>query len=131
MLRNLAQKVQAVLVLAAQAVTADINTASVDLKEYRNFAFQVLVGAFAFTGVNKIALKIQESDDNVSFADAPAEAYYNGVKELAAAADQSKLHLVEYRGNKRYIRLALDVSGTVNAQVAVAGLCTELKVQPI
>lgn len=131
MLRNLAQTVKAMLLLAAQEVTADITTAAADLANFRNFAFQVAVGNFAFTNANKIALKIMESDDNITFTEAPAEAYYGSVKELVAAADANTVHLVQYRGVKRYVKLNLDVTGTVAAPVAVTGLSTELKAQPL
>lgn len=131
MLRNLAQKIKSLMLLAAQSVTADINSSSVDLKDFRSFAFLVSAGNFAFTGVNKIALKIQESDDNAVWADAPAESYYNGgVKELTAAGDANTVHVIQYRGEKRYVRMALDVSGTVAAPIAVVGLTTDPEFQP-
>lgn len=131
MLRNLAQKTKALMLLAAQSVTADTNTLSADMKDFRNFAFLVSVGNFTFTGVNKIGLKIQESDDNSAWADAPLTSYYTAaIKELIAVADANTVHVVEYRGEKRYVRLVLDVSGTVAAPVAVVGLSTELEFQP-
>lgn len=132
MLRNLAQKIKSLMLLAAQSVTADINSASADLANFRNFAFLVSAGNFTFTGVNKIALKLQESDDNSTFTDCDLTAYAGGaIKELAAVADANTVHVVEYKGHKKYVRLALDVSGTVAAPIAVVGLSTELLVQPL
>jgi hypothetical protein len=132
MLRNLAQKIKSLMLLAAQSVTADINSASTNLAEFRSFAFLVSVGNFTFTGVNKIALKMQESDDNTTFTDCALEAYAGGtIKELIAVADANTMHVVEYKGHKKYVRMALDVSGTVAAPIAVVGLSTDLKVQPL
>jgi hypothetical protein len=132
MLRNLAQKIKSLMLLAAQSVTADINSASADLQKYRSFAFLVSVGTFAFSGVNKIALKMQESDDNTTFTDCALEAYSGGaIKELAAATDDDTVHVVEYKGHKRYVRMTLDVSGTVAAPIAVVGLSADLTEQPL
>lgn len=131
MLRNLAQKIKATMLLAAQAVAADINSAAQDLKGMRSYAFMVSVGNFAFTGVNKIALKMEESDDNVTFAPCALEAYAGGaIKELIAAQDANMVHVVEYKGHKRYVRMALDVSGTVSAPISVSGLSADLEMQP-
>jgi hypothetical protein len=131
MLRNLAQKTKSLMLLAAQSVTADINSASADLQMFRSFAFLVSVGTFTFTGTNKVALKIQESDDNVTFTDAPNSAYYEGaVTELDTAGEASKVHVIQYRGEKRYVRMALDVSGTVAAPMAIVGLSTDLEIMP-
>lgn len=119
-------------VVAAQTVTADLNSASVDCKDINSLAFLVAVGAFAFSGVNKIGLKLQHSDDDVTFVDVTET--YEGtaplVKELAAAADQSKSHLVEYRGGKQYARLVLDVSGTVSAPIAVVAMSIHPELKP-
>lgn len=119
-------------VLAAQTVTADTNCASVDCKDINSLAFIVAVGAFAFSGVNKIGLKLQHSDDNSVFVDVTD--VYEGVaplaKELAAAGDQSKTHLVEYKGGKQYARLVLDVSGTVSVPVAVVAMSIHPELKP-
>lgn len=131
MLRNLKNKIETLMLLAAQAVTADIASAVVDLKGNRNFAFLVSVGSFAFTSGNKIAMKIQESDDGVTFADAPVTAYYEGaVTELVAGTDADKIHCIQYRGSKQYVKMMLDVTGTVSAPIAIVGLSTELEAFP-
>jgi hypothetical protein len=124
MLRNLAQKIKNYMVLAPQTLTADVNSTSVDLEALRSFGFIVSVGAFTFTGTNKVALVIQDSDDNVAFTST------TDLKELVAAADANKTHLVEYKGNKRYVRLLLDVSGTVSVATSVIGHSSDLEIQP-
>ena len=131
MLRNLKQKTKSLMLLAAQSVTADINTASADMQMFRSFAFLVSAGTFSFTGVNKIALKIQESDDNSTWADAPLSSYYEGaVTEMNSSSFQNAVTVIQYRGEKRYVRMTLDVSGTVAAPIAVVGLSTDLEIMP-
>lgn len=126
MLRNIAAKLKFLQVLANQSITADTNTTGVDCEAFGSMGFLVSVGAFAFDGSNKIDLKMQYSDDNVTFVDVPESEMYSVdgaapiAKSLKAAGDASKVHFLEYRGAKRYARLALDVTGTVSVGVSVA-----------
>lgn len=131
MLRGLKQKIKNYMLLAGQSVSADVMTTSVDLANLRSFGFLVSSGAFAYTGANKIALEIYESDDNSTFTLAAVDAHVGGaIKELSATADQNTVHLVEYRGTKRYIKLNLNVSGTVAAPIAVIGHSSDLQFMP-
>lgn len=119
-------------VLAAQTISADTNCAGVDCTDINSLAFLVLVGAFAFTGVNKVALKLQHSDDDVTYVDV-TESYAGATaiaKELAAGADQNKSHLVEYKGGKKFARLVLDVSGTVSVAMAVVAMSIHPELKP-
>jgi len=113
-------------VLAPATVTADVNSASVDTKDLNSLGFVVSVGAFTFTNTNKIDLVLEHSDDNSNWTQVGQENLYAGTapiaKSLSAAADASKTHLVEYRGGKRYVRLVLDVSGTVSVPAAVVAV---------
>ena len=112
-------------------LAADTNVASVDTKDINSVGFLVQVGAFSFTGVNKVGLKLQHSDDNSTFTDVDAIDYEGGaMKELSAAGDASKVHAVGYIGIKRYVRLVLDVSGTVSVSCAVTGISTDPEYKP-
>lgn len=127
MLRGLVNKIKALMLLEAQSISADTNSTAVDLSPYRSFAFLVSVGTFTFSGTNKVALKMVESDDNITFTDCALSCYVGGaIKELITAGDGETMHVVEYKGNKRYAKLFLDVSGTVAAPMAVVGLSTDL-----
>ncbi len=131
MLRGMAQKIKTLMLLAAQAISADTLSAAVNLADFSRFGFLFNVGAFAFDSSNKIALDIHESDDNVTYTKASDADHVGGaVKELSAAGDASKIHLVEYRGVKKYIKLNLNVTGTVSAPIAITGLSTDLEVMP-
>ena len=132
MWKNLKGKIYHAQVLAPVAVTADVNCAGVDVQDLNSLAFLVNVAAFTFTGVNKIAIKLQDSDDNSTFADVTE--VYEGtapvVKTLEAVADGAASHLVEYRGGKRYARLVLDVSGTVSVIVGVVAISNKPELMP-
>jgi imidazoleglycerol phosphate dehydratase HisB len=53
----------------------------------------------------------------------------NIAKELVAAGDANAIHLIEYRGIKRYVKLTLDMQGALaSAAVSVTGLSTFVEV---
>lgn len=135
MLRDIKGLFKALVALAPQTVTADIDTAVMDLKSFRNFGFLLNVGAMSFTGVNKIDLKLLHSDDGSTFVACTADDMYtnegsNIAKSLDNSSEQNSMHLIEYRGNKRYVKMTLEVSGTVSCPIAVQGICTKPQVQP-
>jgi len=112
-------------------LTADTNSTSIDTKDVDSVGFLVAVAAFSFTGSNKVALKLQESDDNSTFTDCALVDYEGGaLKELDATEDGAKVHAVGYLGQKRYVRLSLDVSGTVSVAAYVTGISTHPKAVP-
>jgi hypothetical protein len=119
-------------VIDAQTVTADVNSASVDCQDINSLAFLVAVAAFAFSGANKIALKLQESDDNSTWAD--VSEVYEGTAPNPIVLDEAgkgdKSHLVEYRGGKRYARLVLDVSGTVSVAMSAVAISNKPELMP-
>jgi hypothetical protein len=131
MLRNLADKFYKVVGLVPQTVTATGSSAVVDLKGLRNFAFMIATGAMAFDGSNKLTFKIEESNDNSTFNDVAAAEYYpddNLVYD--AAGDASNVQLIQYRGNKRYVKLTWTETGTVSVPMSVVGLATDLEHMP-
>lgn len=134
MLRNVKNKIKKFFLLAPQALAADALSAAADLSGVENFAFEVTIGAAAFGPVDKMALKVTHSDDNVTFTDVTAADLYSSVsgniaKELVGAGDQNQTHLVEYRGIKRYVKIALDIQGALTGvPVAVTGLSTFVEI---
>jgi len=112
-------------------LSADTSSTSIDTKELDSAGFLVQVAAFTFTGVNKVALQLTESDDNSTFTDVAAVDYEGGaIKELIVAGDGAKTHAVGYLGNKRYIKLLLNVSGTVSVAVSAIGISTKPNYMP-
>lgn len=132
MWKNIKLKLFHKLVLAAQTLTATLNTASVDLKDLNSLAFLVQVGAMAFDGTNYLSLKLQHSDDDSTFVD--VEEVYEGTAPIAqvldAAGDANKSHIVEYRGGKRYVRLAIEETGTVSVPISVAAISLHPELMP-
>jgi len=131
MLRNLMDKIYQVALLVAQTVTATGNSSSIDLKDLMSCTFLLNVGNFAFDGSNYLTLAVQESDDNSTWSEATVAngGLYEAAPVLDAGGDANKSHAIEYRGTKRYARLAWTETGTVSVPLSVTAIGLS-KVQP-
>lgn len=114
------------LLLASQSVAASVDSAAFNVADFGSLALIVNVGDFTFTGVNKVSLIVEHSDDNVTFVPVStgdlysAEDAANGVyKILDDVADKNKIYDIHYLGEKKYVQLALVVAGTVAAPISV------------
>lgn len=103
-------------------IAADNTPAAIDLQGY-NAAEIVLgigIGGITFDGTNKIEFVLTHSDSSgsgyVNVADADVlgvSGISNGIiKSLVAAHAAATVHRFGYRGNKRYLKLLADFSGT-------------------
>ena len=103
-------------------VTADANGETVDLAEYNDVAFYVLVGESGDTlsGSVKIELEIQDSPDDSAWtaaADADIIGAVTGTNVgtfavIDAAAEDDVVASTRYTGNERYCRCVVNVTGT-------------------
>jgi len=130
-------KLKNIIGLAAASVTASVESIGVDVADAGSLFFNVCVGDFTFTGVNKVSIKLQHSDDNITFVDCvdadifEAEDGANGVyKLLDDVADKESLYSVHYLGNKRYARIALVVAGTVACPMSINAIQGHLETMP-
>lgn len=110
--------------LKPQTITADTNCAGINLADVNALTFLVSVGTFTFTGTNKIALKIEHSDDDSTYVACTADEIFEGEGASVAltlndAGQAEKCHAIHYRGYKQYARVVLDVSGTVSVTASV------------
>lgn len=99
--------------LAPAARTATANGTGVDLKGYDGATVEFIVGTIT-DGTH--TPKIQESDDNTTFADVAAADQQGALSNLATSTNQR----VGYLGSKRYIRAVSTVSGTTTGGVYAA-----------
>lgn len=102
--------------------TADQNTTAVDMKGFGDLLMNVNVGASGDTlsGSVYILLELEHSDDNVTFEDCANSDLTNYVTGLNTgtfakiddAAEDNLPYFVGYKGNKRYVRVVLNLVGT-------------------
>lgn len=107
-------------------LSADNTSASVDLVSCNAALIQIGVGigGITFDGTNKIEFKVTHSDDDVTFDPVTAADVIPGpnadttvgaggiVRSLIAAHAAPTVALVSYIGNRRYLRVQADFSGT-------------------
>lgn len=131
MQRNLMDKIYKALLLFPQTITATGNSASQDVKDLMSLTFLLSVGTMAFTGTDKLTVKLQESDDNSSWTDCTVAngAAYEDDLVLDSGTEDESLFALEYRGSKRYARVAYTEGGTVSVAMSVTAIGLS-KVQP-
>lgn len=133
MWKNLAQKIYHKMVLAPQTFAASAATSSVDCKDINSLGFLLNVGSFAFDGTNYLTVNLQESDDDSVWSNVTQ--VYSGTAPAALvlnnqASQESKSHLVEYKGGKRYARLNIVESGTVSVALSVVAISHKPELMP-
>lgn len=135
MWKNLKQVTYHKMVLAPATFSATGATSSVDCKDINSLGFILAVGSFAFTTSNYLTVNVQESDDNSTWADVGSAGVYEGTAPAALvlndqATQESKSHIVEYRGGKRYARLNIVETGTVSVALSVVAISNKPELMP-
>lgn len=101
--------------------SADTTPAAIDLQGFdaAEVLIDIGVGGITFSGVNKVDFVLTHSDDNSTYtnvADADllgVSGTSNGIiKSLQAAHAAAATYRFGYIGNKRYLKLLADFSGT-------------------
>lgn len=142
MLRSLMAKLKHTLVAMQALASATIQSTAVSTAHAGSLCFDVLVGAFTFTGGNTLSLGLEHADPTVENGDTPgaytavpqAEVFgadANGFVKVynanLAAAEVQSLH---YLGDKKFVRVRFVVGGTVTAQVAAVAIQGNLEAMP-
>lgn len=122
-MRDLHNNIGLVRVLDPAVRNADVNggDADVDLQGYNACQMVVVVGQSADTlnGSNTISLELEESDDDSTYTDVAAADMLGGVGGSSGQfaliddpAEDDLVYSVGYIGDKRYVRLVVNFSGT-------------------
>ncbi len=110
--------------------TASAVSASFDVQNYDAVAFLLNVGVVGDTwsGTNRVEATLQESDDNSTWnavADSDMLKVVTGGQATGtfmlfnANAQAGQIYITGYRGNKRYVRVALTNFGTTSVGTAM------------
>jgi len=115
--------------IGAAVLAADNTPAAVDLRGFQSAEIVLAIGAggITFTGTNKVEFVLTHSDDDSTYT-AVTDADVLGVssissgiiKSLTAAHAAAASYRFGYRGNKRYLKLLADFSGTHATGTAIA-----------
>lgn len=120
-MRDLANNISVAQSLAPAVRTADANGTGVDLQGFESATILVDTGAEGDTlsGSVKIDFKLEDSDDNSTFAAVTASTAVIGTIDsngifltLDADAETPQVAKIGYTGGKRYVRVVADFTGT-------------------
>ena len=129
-MRDLHSNIGLAVAIPAAAYDADNTPSAVDLLGFESAVIEIAVGVggITFSGTNKIEFKLIHSDDNSTY-DAVTADDVQGVdsvgtggivKSLIAAHAAADVTKVGYVGNRRYLKLLADFSGTHGTATPIA-----------
>lgn len=130
-MKDIHSGILAVAALGNALLDADSTSANIDLQGYNaaEIVLSVGVGGIVFTPTNKVEFVLSHSDDGSAFTAVKSkdvlglESVTDGIiKTLDAAHATAAAYRFGYVGNKRYVRLTADFSGTHGAGTPIAGL---------
>lgn len=130
-MRDLISNIGLAIAIPPAVYAADNTPAAVDLLGFASAAIvvEVGVGGITFSGTNKVEFKLTHSDDNVTY-DAVTDDDVQGVtvdsggivRSLVAAHAAPSVVKVGYVGNRRYLKLLADFSGTHGTGTPISAL---------
>ena len=138
-MHDLHSHVSVATLIGAATLAADNTPAAVDLRGFDAAEIVLAIGAggITFSGTHKIEFVLTHSDDDSTYT-AVTDADMLGVsgissgiiKSLVAAHAAAASYRFGYKGNKRYLKLLADFSGTHGTGTAIAATvvrgCAEL-----
>jgi hypothetical protein len=130
--------------LAPATYSTDQLSVKFDLQDYSDFQIIADVGAAndTWSGTDKIEIEVQDSDDDSTYA-ATADANISNavsgtntgtmVKLTNSSAQQNQTYACAYRGNKRYVKVAVNFSGThgSGSVIGIIGQGSVSRAQPV
>lgn len=136
MMRSQYGKLKSAFGMAKTVGSGNSTTSAVDLQGFTSCMISIAVGVFNFTGTNKLTAVVLESDDNTTYGTV-ALTDLEGLEDAstvrvwdATATDASTVTDLFYRGSKRYVKLALNESGTVSVQAGASFILGDSHMKP-
>lgn len=134
-MRDFSQVLSPAILIPASTLSADNTPPAVDLSGYDGamISLHIGVGGITFSGTNKIEFVLTHSEDNSTYtnvtdadivkdANAPASISNGIVRALVAAHAAATVQKIGYIGNKRYLKLLADFSGTHGTGTPIAAI---------
>lgn len=118
-MRDLHDNLGPVQSLAPAARTASANGTGVDLRDFD--AAMVMIDFGAWTDGSH-TFEVQESDDDSTYAAVGDDDLLGTEPVVDGASEDAQVYKLSYIGTKRYIRVAVTVSGTTTGAVYGASI---------
>lgn len=128
-MKDIYSELDPAILIGAAALSADNTPAAVDLQDYNAALIEIAVGVggITFSPTNKIEFVLTHSDDDSSYLPVTVDdvlgvaSVTSGiVKSLVAAQAAATVDKIGYIGNKRYLKLLADFSGTHGAATPIS-----------
>lgn len=130
-MKDLHSGMTVVSAIGAVVLAADNTPPAIDLQGYNGaeIVLAIGIGGITFSGTNKIEFKVTHSDDDSTYTDVTdadmlgVSSISSGIiKSLVAAHAAAAVYRYGYRGNKRYLKILADFSGTHGAGTPIAAM---------
>lgn len=130
-MKDLHSSLLAVVAIGNVVLAADNTPAAIDLQGYESaeILLAIGIGGITFSGTNKIEFVLTHSDDDTTYtpvttADMLGVTIASGgiIKSLIAAHAAAAVYRYGYKGNKRYLKLLADFSGTHGSGTPIAAI---------
>lgn len=130
-MRDIHSDLSIAIAIGAATLAADNTPAAVDLLGYAaaEIVLAVGIGGITFSGTNKVEFKLTHSDDDSTYDAVEAKdmlgvepAAGGIIKSLVAAHAAAGVYRFGYKGNRRYLKLLADFSGTHGTGTPIAAL---------
>lgn len=130
-MKDLKNRVAVAHLLDAQSINADTATKYVDLAGFNSAIVLVNLGSATFSSAS-ITPKLQESDTTnaADFSDVSAGDMIGSFTTVDDANKDQTTQVVGYIGSKRYIRVLLDIAGSLTIPVAVDAVLSDAATEP-
>lgn len=102
-------------VLAPVAASTNARTAAIDCQDAHYAVIRVALGAEANTNSTNVAIQISESDDGAATSAATFDAAFNRTVDNTAGVVAT--NMIDLRGRKRYMHVAVTPDTTTNGAV--------------
>lgn len=141
-MRDIASNLKVVQVLGPETLSADNTPIAIDRLGYETlmFTFGIGIGGTTFTATNKVEFVMTHSDDDVTYVPVTvddvqgvASVTAGIVKSLTAAHAAADISKVGYVGDRRYVKILADFSGTHTAgtPISIAAVLGGARLLPV
>jgi len=130
-MRDMFSSYKVVHLLDAQSISATTNSLACDLAGFNRVLLLVNIGALSFGSSSSLTVKLQESDDETTWADVPADWQKGNFATISDTNSGQTTLACTYLGYKRYVRVVLDVTESVSGPVSVDAVLTDARHNPV
>ncbi|MGH0051931.1 MAG: hypothetical protein ACQ5SW_00890 [Sphaerochaetaceae bacterium] len=121
-MKDLKSVIKAIAAIAPVSGKATAAAIAIDRQGYESVTVVSTLGAGAYTSSAYYTPTLTESDDGVTYTAVPENKYIGDLTPVKATISAAEVRTIGYIGDKRYVKFAQVVTGTLGADVIVAAV---------